>query len=128
MNAGYESYDTLVDLLESIEQFVMRLDIYTRVPHTPTLDEMANEIIVELLSTLALVTKELKQGRTSPPPLKSYLTQSNAEKWLLGEKDIEAVLQRVDRLLQDVAQSAVAEIFKVIHGLLQNVNGGMGGE
>jgi hypothetical protein len=60
--------------------------------------------------------------------LKSYLTQSNAEKWLFGEKDIEAVLQRVDRLTQDVAQSAVAEIFKVIHGLLQNVNGAMDGE
>ena len=65
MNASYESYDTLVDLLESIEHFVMRLDIYTRVTHTPTLDEMANKIIVELLSTLALVTKELKQGRMS---------------------------------------------------------------
>ena len=62
MNA---SYDALVDLLESIEHLVMRLDTYTRIPHTLTLDEMANMIIVELLSTLALVTKDLKQGRTS---------------------------------------------------------------
>ena len=62
MNA---SYDTLADLLESIEHFLMRLDIYTHIPHTPALDEMLVKIIVELLSTLALVTKELKQGRTS---------------------------------------------------------------
>ena len=62
MNA---SYDALVDLLESIQHFVMRLDIYTHIPHTPALDEMVVKIIVELLSTLALVTKELKQGRTS---------------------------------------------------------------
>jgi hypothetical protein len=62
MNA---SYDALVDLLESIEHFVMRLDIYTYIPHTPALDEIVVKIIVELLSTLALVTKELKQGRTS---------------------------------------------------------------
>ena len=62
MNA---SYDALVDLLESIEHFVMRLDIYTHIPHTPALDEIVVKIIVELLSTLALVTKELKQGRTS---------------------------------------------------------------
>ena len=62
MNA---SYDALADLLESVEHFVMRLDIYTRIPHTPTLDEMVVKIIVELLSTLALVTQELKQGRTS---------------------------------------------------------------
>ena len=62
MNA---SYDALVDLLESIEHFVMRLDIYTHIPHTPALDVIVVKIIVGLLSTLALVTKELKQGRTS---------------------------------------------------------------
>jgi len=62
MNA---SYDTLVDLLESIEHCIMRLDIDTHIPHTPALDEMVGKIIVELLSTLALVTKELEQGRTS---------------------------------------------------------------
>ena len=62
MNA---TYDALVDLLESIEHFVMRLDIYTHIPHTPALDEIVVKIIVELLSTLALVTKKLKQGRTS---------------------------------------------------------------
>jgi len=62
MNA---SYDTLVDLLESIERCLMRLDIDSHIPHTPALDEMVVKIIVELLSTLALVTKELKQGRTS---------------------------------------------------------------
>jgi len=59
------SYDALVDLLESIKHFLMRLDIYTHIPHTPALDEMVVKIIVELLSTLALVTKELKQGRAS---------------------------------------------------------------
>lgn len=62
MNA---SYDALVDLLESIEHFIMRLEIYTNIPQTPALDEMVVKILVELLSTLALVTKELKQGRTS---------------------------------------------------------------
>ena len=59
------SYDALVDLLESIEHFLTRLNIYTHTPHTPALDEMVVKIIVELLSTLALVTKELNQGRPS---------------------------------------------------------------
>jgi len=62
MNA---SYDALVDLLESIEHFLMRLDIYTPIPNIPALDEMVVRIIVELLSTLALATKELNQGRPS---------------------------------------------------------------
>ena len=63
------SYDALVDLLDSIETFLMRLDIYTQIPHTPTLDEMIVKIMMELLSTLALVTKELKQRRLSKPVL-----------------------------------------------------------
>jgi hypothetical protein len=57
--------------------------------------------------------------------LKSYLTQSNAEtfaKKLLGEEDIEAVLQRIDRFTQDDVHTTAAEIFKVIHGVVQNIN------
>ena len=59
------SYDTLVDLLGSIEQFLKRLDIYTEIPPTPAMDELVVKITVELISTLALATKELKQGRLS---------------------------------------------------------------
>ena len=59
------SYEPLFDLLESIEHFLNRLDIYTRIPPTPAMDEIVAKIMVELLSTLALATKELKQGRSS---------------------------------------------------------------
>ena len=59
------TYDPLVDLLESIEHFLSRLDIYTRIPPTPVMDEIVFKIMVELLSTLTLATKELKQGRAS---------------------------------------------------------------
>ena len=57
--------DSLVDLLESIEHFLKRLDIYTKVPPTPAMTEIVVKIMVELLSTLALVTKQIKQGRSS---------------------------------------------------------------
>ena len=57
--------DALIDLLESIEHFVNRLDIYTRIPSTPAMDEIVVKILVELISTLALVTEELKQKRSS---------------------------------------------------------------
>ena len=60
-----DSYDALVELLESIGHFLKRLDIYTKIPSTSALDEMVIKILVELLSTLALATKELKQGRPS---------------------------------------------------------------
>jgi hypothetical protein len=59
------SFDALVDLLESIEQFLCRLDIYTRIPSSPAMNEIVAKIMIELLSTLALATRELKQGRSS---------------------------------------------------------------
>ena len=57
-----DSYDALVDFLESIEYFLERLDIYTQTPPTSAMDETLAKIMVELLSTLALATRELKQG------------------------------------------------------------------
>jgi hypothetical protein len=60
-----DSYDGLVDLLESIEHFLNRLDIYTRIPPTVHMTEMVVKILVELLSTLALATKQMKEGRSS---------------------------------------------------------------
>ena len=72
-----DSYDVLGDLLESIERFLKHLDIYTKIPPTPAMDEMVVKIMAGLLSTLALATKEPKLGRSSKPVLLDviYLTQ-----------------------------------------------------
>src|SRR5579863_7673344 len=59
------SYDALADLLESMEHFINRLDIYTRIPSMEAMAEIIVKIMVELLSTLALVTKQIKQKRPS---------------------------------------------------------------
>ena len=59
------SYDAIVELLESIEHFINRLDIYTRVPSSGIMTEILVKIMVELISTLALVTKHIKQKRPS---------------------------------------------------------------
>ena len=42
-------------------------------------------------------------------------------KKLLGEKDIEAVLQRLNRLTQDEAKLTATQILEVVHGLVQNM-------
>jgi len=60
-----DSYDVLIDLLESIEHFFLRLDIYTNIPPTVRMTEMIVKILVELLSTLAVVTKQIRQGKSS---------------------------------------------------------------
>jgi len=60
-----DSYDALVELLESIEHFLYRLDIYTKITPTVAMTEMLVKILVELLSTLALATKQVRQGKPS---------------------------------------------------------------
>jgi hypothetical protein len=59
------SYDALVDLFASFENFLSRLGVYSGVPPTPVLTNVLVKIMVELLSTLALATKQVKQGRFS---------------------------------------------------------------
>ena len=65
--------DALADLLESIEHVLNRLDIYTQIPPTPTMDEMVVKILVELIPTLAMVTAGLKQRRSSESVLADVL-------------------------------------------------------
>jgi hypothetical protein len=60
-----DSYDALIDLFESIENFLSRLNIYTRIPPTAALTEIVVKILVELLSTLALATRQIQQGKPS---------------------------------------------------------------
>jgi hypothetical protein len=72
------SYDALVDFLESIERFLCRLDIYTKIPPTVAMAEVIVKIMVEILSTLALVTKQVKQKRPSKSDLVDNPVDLNA--------------------------------------------------
>jgi len=64
---------------------------------------------VEVLTTLALATKQVKQGR-----LKKFV------KKILGKNEIEAVLQRLDRLTLDEARATGAQTLQVVYGLDQH--------
>jgi hypothetical protein len=59
------SYDALSDLFEQLGSFVKRLDIYTNTPLTPIMTDMIVKLMAELLSVLALATKQITQGRLS---------------------------------------------------------------
>jgi hypothetical protein len=85
------SEEALADLLESIEHFLRRVNIYTEIPPTAAMDEIIVKIMAELLSTLALATRELKQGRSSESVLTHRDTllstmQKNSLKGCLEEK------------------------------------------
>jgi hypothetical protein len=52
------------------------------------------------------------------------IAQRTIEKFakkLLGESEVEAVLQRLDRLTQDEARMTVAQTLGIVHGLVGNV-------
>jgi len=49
-------------------------------------------------------------------------------KKLLGENDIEAVLQQLDRLSLDEARATRAQTLEVVYGLVQHRRGAMEGE
>ena len=59
------------------------------------------------------------------------LTQWNAEKFvkkLFGENEVEAVLQRLDRLTQEEARTTAAQTLEVVYGLVQNMRVVMDGK
>jgi hypothetical protein len=68
------SHGTLIDIFERIENFFRRLENYAEVPPTPEMMDMIGKIMVEVLSILAMATKEIKQGRTSELFINKYVT------------------------------------------------------
>ena len=49
-------------------------------------------------------------------------------KKILGENEVESVLQRLDRLTLDEARATAAQTLEVVHGLVQNMKIVMDGE
>ncbi|KAH9055819.1 hypothetical protein EDB83DRAFT_1089076 [Lactarius deliciosus] len=106
------SHEVLIDIFERIENFFKRLEAYTEVPQTAAMTDVIVKIMVEVLSIFAIVTKEIKQGFA-----KKFL------KKILGRRDIEDALQKLDRLTQDEARMATAEVLRVTHGVDDKVKG-----
>lgn len=59
------SYDAVLDLFECLGNFLKRLEIYTTIPPIPAMTDIIVKIMMELLSVLALATKQIEQGRFS---------------------------------------------------------------
>ena len=80
------------------------------------------KIMVEVISILGIVTKEMRQGQTSmrfPVDISSKvdLTAENFLKKLFGMKDVEDALQRLDKLTQEEARMAAAEALTIARGI-----------
>ncbi|KAF8494338.1 hypothetical protein F5888DRAFT_652217 [Russula emetica] len=98
------SQDTLIDIFERMENFFQRLGIYTNLSPTPEMIDMIVKIMVEVLSILAIATKEMKQSRT-----RKYL------KKLIGRTDLEDALKRLEKLTNEEVRMATAQVLKATH-------------
>ena len=80
-------------------------------------------IMVEVLSILGIVTKEIGQGKisTSFPVNISKIIDLPVEKKYLRElvrrKDVMGAFQRLDKLTQEAARVAAAEVLKMTHSI-----------
>ncbi|KAF8487284.1 hypothetical protein DFH94DRAFT_797758 [Russula ochroleuca] len=102
----------LIDLFNRIERFFGRLEIYTGTTPTTAMRDIIVEIMVEVRTMLAIATKEVKHGQ-----LKKYL------KKLTSSTDIKDSLERLDKLTQEEARMASAELLKMTHGVDGKVMG-----
>jgi hypothetical protein len=92
---------------------------------------MANmivDIMVEVVTILAVATKETKRGRFSElmSGITPFLPDCCSEKYftkLTGNRDIEDSLERLDKLTQEEARMASAEQLKMTHSVDGKVMG-----
>jgi len=108
-------------MLESIEHFINRLRIYAETSHSmPAVDGIVVKLMVELISTLALVTRKLKERRLCESFLANMSLYSpdavKRVKDFFGVKDINLARQRLDRLLQEEDRAVGAQTLRAVGG------------
>ena len=112
------SYETLINLFERTQFFLQRLNQYVAAPLTPEMTELLAKILAQVLSVLALSTKEIKERRISMFICFRYspLADDNAEKFmkrLIGKTEVEDGFQQLDMLTKEENLMAAACTLRV---------------
>ena len=105
-----------------MEYFFKRLEKYIDVRPSTAMMDIIVQIMVEVLSILGIVTKEIGQGKLSMSfhvaiPLKVDLRTERFFKKLIGMKGVGDALRRLDQLTQEEARMAAAESLKITRGI-----------
>jgi hypothetical protein len=120
------SYEVLVTLFERIQFFLQRLNHYTAVPLIPEITSLLGKIMAQVLSVLALSTKEMQERRISIllPFVFSFMADYDAEKFmkkLVGKKDVEDALERLDMLTKEENLMTATRNLEITHHMDVNV-------
>ncbi|KAN0129321.1 hypothetical protein V8E53_012805 [Lactarius tabidus] len=102
----------LNDLFGRMESFFMRLEKYIHFRPTAAMTNIIVKIMVEVISILGIVTKEITQSR-----IKSFM------KKLVGRNDVKDAFQRLDKLTPEEALMAAAETMTVVRDIDDTVMG-----
>ena len=105
-----------------MEYFFKRLEGYIKVRPTAAMKDIIVKIMVEVISILGIVTKEIRQGQASTlfPIDVSPKPDRHVEKYfkkLFGMKGVEDALQRLDKLTQAEARMVAAEALTIARGI-----------
>ena len=120
------SYEALINLFERVQFFLQRLSRYTTIPLTPDMTLLLGKIMAQVLSVLALSTKEMKEMRFSGPihSIFSLIADYETEKFvkrIAGRTDVEDALQRLDVLTKEESLMTAARNLEVTHRVDANV-------
>ena len=129
------SPDALMEIFKRIESFFRRLEEYAKVStiqKEASIKRVIVEIMVEVLGIFAILTKEIKRGKTSQSItdctssvadrdtvryFKKYLNR------LIGRADISDALENLRRLTNEEFMMAVAQIWKIVHDIQSGMDG-----
>ena len=100
----------------------MRLGIYIDIRPSAAMKDVIVKIMVEVITILGIVTKEVGQGRISMSfwvdfyiPKIDLRRSERYLKRLVGRKDIENALQRLDKLTAEAVRLAEQDVLAISH-------------
>jgi hypothetical protein len=94
---------------------------------TVAMTDIITEIMVEVLKVFGVATKELRRGSASEFPIGCLLIviERRVERFLrklTGMTDLEDAIKKLDRLTQEEARMALAEVLKITSNVRDNVD------
>ena len=118
------SYDAIIEFFECFEHFLDHLKVVTKI--ASAMGELLAKLMVEMLGVLALARQQITRGRFSEFVVagSSHSTNHDSVKFtkkLLAESDVQAVLQRMDRLTTEESRMTEAQVMEVVCGLFNNM-------
>jgi hypothetical protein len=128
-NAVNTARGALPGLLERIETVFRRLETYIKVPMTAGMTEAIVRVMTEVLCVLAIATKEISQNYPSEFIFGARLTRlvclstETFVRTLVGRKDIEDALQRLEKVTVKEARITAAEALNGLHDVGDEVLG-----